>query len=113
MEYPVWMIAWLQTKEGDILVKEEIVKNEREDENFSKRYSGKIIKTRELTNDERINHGFAPLLEKIPISHNVVTTPKKNDANATWYKSPLFKYFIWPLLVLLIGTYIAHLFGWV
>ena len=109
MDYPLWMMAWRHTKQGDFLEKEELIKNEKEADSFSSRYFDKIIKTREL----RVNHGFAPLLDKMPKIQSVITTPKKNDANATWYNIPLLKYFIWPLLVLLIGAYLVYLFGWV
>lgn len=79
------MIAWRITKQGDILENQELIKNEREADNFSKRYYNKTIKTRELTNEERINHGFAPLLvDKIPIAH-------PNNADATHTSARLKK----------------------
>jgi len=46
-----------------------------------------------------------------PINQSVTTTPSKKQSapkKKRWYNSPLFKYFIWPLLVLIIGYLIVH-----
>jgi len=47
-----------------------------------------------------------------PITQSVTITPSTNesmDKNMAWYSKPLFKYFVWPLLVILVGSYIVYL----
>lgn len=48
-----------------------------------------------------------------PITHKVITTPNKDESNKgnNWYGKPLFKYFLWPLLVLIIGTLILKYYN--
>lgn len=63
MEFPIVLIAWQTTKSGDFKVKEEIVKNQMEADNFSTRYtkSGVVIKTRALTKEEKVQlFGVSP-----------------------------------------------------
>jgi hypothetical protein len=46
-----------------------------------------------------------------PITQSVTTTPNTNESIATkiaWYSKPLFKYIIWPLVVLIIFSLITY-----
>ena len=52
-------------------------------------------------------------LRDSPIIHKTITTPNTKERKATWYTSPIFKYLIFPIVVILIGTYLCHLFGWI
>lgn len=51
------------------------------------------------------------LVENIPTTQSVTTTPNKKDEThkPIWYASTIFKYFVWPLLVLVLGAIILKL----
>jgi hypothetical protein len=51
-------------------------------------------------------------LEESPIIHSVKTIPKTKEATATWYTSPIFIYFVWPIAAALVATLLAFKFGW-
>jgi hypothetical protein len=53
-------------------------------------------------------HISESLLFDRPTIHKVITTPNKNESykGINWYSKPLFKYLIWPLLVMILGSLI-------
>ena len=76
MEFPIIGIAYTATKQGDAVVKEEILNDEMDQLNFLNRYSSKSqIKYQKIKNENTMS-----ILNKAPQSHFLFFTESPSQA---------------------------------
>lgn len=90
-EFPVVVQAYDTSNQSEVFIAEQVVNSQADIENFTSRYSGKLIKARSLTDVEYKNQ---PAAEK----------KRRSSAGTTW---------VWVLLVIVILVAIGYATGWI
>ncbi len=96
-------LIWIEPKGIGYYVKLEYLKEKPLTHPFSVGQIGDVIHGIKVQDSE---------LSDSPITHKVTPTPNANDKthkNIIWYKKPLFKYFIIPVLVALVAALLIYL----
>lgn len=90
-EFPVVVQAYDTSNKSEVFIAEQVVNSQVEIENFTSRYTGKLIKARTLTDVEYKNQ---PVVEK----------KRRSSAGTAW---------VWVLLLIVILVAIGYATGWI